>query len=379
MDINMRKIFSIIKKEFLQVFRDRAMLAIIFLMPILQLLILGYSISTDIKHIPIVICDLDNTLTSRNLIRDFQYSGYFDIIDYETDRHDLSKYLDTGRATIALSIPLNFAKNLRRNVRPEVQLLIDGQDSNSSLIALGYANNIIQAFTREHLEKQAMRSPSSRRFLKAIEIESRIWYNPDLRAKNYMVPGIIVLLLTIITTILTAMGIVREKEIGTLEQLMVSPIKSQQLIIGKTVPFAILGLMEMAFAILVAKLWYNIPITGNLIVLVLFAFVFIFTTLGLGIFISTIAQTQQQAMFLAWFIMVFAILMSGFLFPIENMPNVLQYVTYINPVRYFIVVVRDLFLKGSGLRYLWSQGVIMTIFSILIIALSTVRFHKRIN
>ena len=194
-----------------------------------------------------------------------------------------------------------------------------------------------------------------------------------------MVPGIIVLLLTIITTILTAMGIVREKEIGTLEQLMVSPIKSQQLIIGKTVPFAILGLMEMAFAILVAKLWYNIPITGNLIVLVLFAFVFIFTTLGLGIFISTIAQTQQQAMFLAWFIMVFAILMSGFLFPIENMPNVLQYVTYINPVRYFIVVVRDLFLKGSGLRYLWSQGVIMTIFSILIIALSTVRFHKRIN
>jgi len=379
MDINMRKIFSIIKKEFLQVFRDRAMLAIIFVMPILQLLILGYSISTDIKHIPIVICDLDNTLTSRNLIRDFQYSGYFDIIDYETDRHDLSKYLDTGRATIALSIPLNFAKNLRRNVRPEVQLLIDGQDSNSSLIALGYANNIIQAFTREHLEKQAMRSPSSRRFLKAIEIESRIWYNPDLRAKNYMVPGIIVLLLTIITTILTAMGIVREKEIGTLEQLMVSPIKSQQLIIGKTVPFAILGLMEMAFAILVAKLWYNIPITGNLIVLVLFAFVFIFTTLGLGIFISTIAQTQQQAMFLAWFIMVFAILMSGFLFPIENMPNVLQYVTYINPVRYFIVVVRDLFLKGSGLRYLWSQGVIMTIFSILIIALSTVRFHKRIN
>ena len=375
----MRKIFSIIKKEFLQVFRDRAMLAIIFVMPILQLLILGYSISTDIKHIPIVICDLDNTLTSRNLIRDFQYSGYFDIIDYETDRHDLSKYLDTGRATIALSIPLNFAKNLRRNVRPEVQLLIDGQDSNSSLIALGYANNIIQAFTREHLEKQAMRSPSSRRFLKAIEIESRIWYNPDLRAKNYMVPGIIVLLLTIITTILTAMGIVREKEIGTLEQLMVSPIKSQQLIIGKTVPFAILGLMEMAFAILVAKLWYNIPITGNLIVLVLFAFVFIFTTLGLGIFISTIAQTQQQAMFLAWFIMVFAILMSGFLFPIENMPNVLQYVTYINPVRYFIVVVRDLFLKGSGLRYLWSQGVIMTIFSILIIALSTVRFHKRIN
>ena len=379
MDINMRKIFSIIKKEFLQVFRDRAMLAIIFVMPILQLLILGYSISTDIKHIPIVICDLDNTLTSRNLIRDFQYSGYFDIIDYETDRHDLSKYLDTGRATIALSIPLNFAKNLRRNVQPEVQLLIDGQDSNSSLIALGYANNIIQAFTREHLEKQAMRSPSSRRFLKAIEIESRIWYNPDLRAKNYMVPGIIVLLLTIITTILTAMGIVREKEIGTLEQLMVSPIKSQQLIIGKTVPFAILGLMEMAFAILVAKLWYNIPITGNLIVLVLFAFVFIFTTLGLGIFISTIAQTQQQAMFLAWFIMVFAILMSGFLFPIENMPNVLQYVTYINPVRYFIVVVRDLFLKGSGLRYLWSQGVIMTIFSILIIALSTVRFHKRIN
>lgn len=355
------------------------MVAIIFVMPILQLLILGHSISTDVKRIPLVVCDLDNTLTSRDLIRDFQYSGYFNIDYYEPDITRLSHYLDDGAATIALCIPSNFAKDLRRRTRPEIQLLVDGQDSNSSLIALGYANNIVQAFTKTILEQQIMQAALSGRHVYTVTSETRIWYNPNLLAKNYMVPGIIVLLLTIVSTILTAMGIVREKEIGTLEQLMVSPIKSHQLIIGKTVPFAILGLFEMGFAIAVAKLWYDIPIVGNLFILLSFAFVFIFTTLGLGIFVSTISRTQQQAMFMAWFIMVFAILMSGFLFPIENMPRFLQYLTYINPVRYFIVVVRELFLKGSGFDYLWPQGLVMTCFSILIITISASRFHKRIN
>lgn len=375
----MKKIMSIIKKEFLQVFRDRAMIAIIFVMPLIQLIILGYAISTDVKRIPVVICDLDNSSTSRDLIRGFRYSGYFNIDYYESDHRKLPDYLDNNKVTIAICIPKNYAKDLRRRIQPGVQLLVDGQDSNSSSIALGYANNIIREFSTVQLEQYIAAGPSIARSIHIIEPETRIWYNQNLLAKNYMVPGIIVLLLTIITTLLTAMGIVREKEIGTLEQLMVSPIKPYQLMIGKTVPFAILGLLEMTFAITVAKLWYNIPIAGNLFILFIFAIVFIFTTLGLGIFISTISRTQQQAMFLAWFIMVFGIIMSGFMFPIENMPKALQYLTYLNPVRYFLTVVRELFLKGSGIQYLWQQGVIMLIFSITIIGLSANRFSKRIK
>ncbi len=372
----MGKIIHIIKKELIQVFRDRIMLRIIFIMPLLQLLLLGYAITTDIKRIPILMCDYDKSSDSRELIDKFSHSGYFKVNFFEVDRSKISEYLDESRAVIALSIPKNFASDLRRNLNPTLQIIADGQDSNSSLVAMGYANSIIQAYM---MEKIAARAKPEFMNIHIVEPEIRIWYNPNLIAKNYMVPGIIALLLTVVTTILTAMGIVREKEIGTLEQLMVSPIKPYQLIIGKTVPFAILGFFEIAFAIILARLWYHISIAGNIGLLAMFAFIFLFTTLGLGIFLSTISKTQQQAMFLAWFIIVFAIIMSGFLYPIDNMPEILQYVTYINPVRYFITVVRELFLKGSGLVYLWTEGLIMMLFSLCIMALSVFRFHKRIQ
>jgi len=375
----MQQILFLIRKEFIQVFRDRAMIFIIFVMPLVQVLLLGSAVSTDIKHIKTIICDLDRTPSSRELVRRFQHTRYFDIQFIETNQKNITTYIDQGKATIAIVIPTRFEKDLTRNQSPTVQILVDGQDSNSSLIAMGYANRIVQAFSLEKLQHDLVRNPKTARQIHLVEPETRIWYNPNLEAKNYMIPGIVVILLTAVTTLLTALGLVREKEIGTLEQLMVTPIKSYQLMIGKTVPFAILGLIEITFAIAVAKLWYQIPIQGNLLLFFSFALIFMFTTLGVGMFVSTISKTQQQALFLAWFFMVFAVLMSGFMFPIENMPQVMQYLTYINPVRYFITIVRELFLKGSGLSYLWLQGLIMTIFSIMIITFSAIRFQKRVS
>jgi len=377
--IKMRTIFHIIRKEFIQVFRDKPMLGVIFVAPIIQIVLLGYAVTTDIKRISLAVCDLDNSSSSRELIRGFEHSGYFNINFYEKDPSAISDYLDKSKASLVLVIPEKFSHDLQRQLNPEIQLLLDGQDSNSSLIAMGYANGIIQSFIMQHVADELRTKPVIAQRIHLVEPETRIWYNPNLLAKNYMVPSIVALLLTIITTMLTAMGIVREKEIGTLEQLMVSPIKPLQLMIGKTVPFAILGMFEITFALTVAKLWYNIPIIGNLGLFALFALVFMFTTLGMGIFISTVSRSQQQSMFLAWFLLVFMIIMSGFLFPIENMPLVLRYLSCINPLRYFVLVVRELFLKGSGMSYLWDQGVIMLVFSLIIITLSAIRFQKRMK
>ena len=375
----MRRIFFIIQKEFRQVFRDKPMLAILFIMPLIQLIILGYAITTDIKNISMLVSDYDNSSQSRELIQKFRNSGYFIISGNELDRGEVRRRLDHSDVSIAVTIPHHFAADIRRNQPPQIQILADGVDSNSSLVAVGYATEILRSFLKDQLRNNMMLNPALARRVHSIEPRIRIWYNPNLEATHYMVPGIIVLLLTIVTTMLTALGLVREKEIGTLEQLMVTPIQSQQLIIGKTVPFAILGFLEISFAILVARIYYGIQIEGNLAVLALFAFIFVFTTLGLGIFISTVSKTQQQAMFMAWFMIIFAILMSGFLFPIDNMPKVLQYITYINPVRYFITTVRELFLKGSGLAHLWSQGLTMLCFSLVIMTMSAIRFQKRIK
>ena len=375
----MQQILYLMRKEFLQAVRDKAMLRIIFFAPVMQLILLGYAVTTDIKRIPMAIYDIDQSFESRELIRGFEHSGRFLVKRYVDNRQAVRRCLDSGEAVIALCIPANFSRDLKNQQSPAVQILVDGQDSNGALISVGYANQIIQSFMMNRLQENLKANATLARQIHIVEPEITIWYNPNLVAKNYMVPGIVVLLLTITTTVLTSMGIVREKEIGTLEQLMVTPIKSHQLMIGKTVPFAVLGFLQVAFAITVAKLWYNIPIEGNIGTFALFTIIFVFTTLGLGIFVSTSSKTQQQAMFLAWFFMVFAIIMSGFMFPIENMPRPLQYLTYLNPVRYFITVVRELFLKGSGIVHLWQQGVIMFLFSTAILTLSAVRFQKRVK
>jgi len=374
----LRKIFHIIKKEFIQVRRDRGMLMILFVAPLLQLLILGFVISSEVRNIRTVICDLDDSSTSRLLVERIRNSGYFDLAWFDTRQNHLHEYLDDGRAVVAVVIPSDFSTRLQRGERTSLQVLMDGQDSNTSTIALGYINGILQSEMMDQIEGQLMGSEAAAE-VHLISPNLRVWYNEELKNSDYMVPGIVVFLLTMVTTLVAAMGLVREREIGTLEQLLVAPIRKHELLIGKLVPFAVLGLIELAFAISVAKLIYDIPIAGNLGLLLIFTLVYLFTTLGLGLFISATSGTQQQAMFLTLFFLMFFMLMSGFLFPIENMPKTMQIISLLNPMRYFVLVIREIFIKGAVVRHLFHQGVALLIFGAVVFTFAVLRFQSRMK
>ncbi|HNS73472.1 MAG TPA: ABC transporter permease [bacterium] len=374
----MRKILHIIKKEFIQVRRDRGMLMILFVAPLLQLLILGFVISSEVRNIRTVICDLDDSSTSRLLVERIRNSGYFDLAWFDTRQNHLHEYLDDGRAVVAVVIPSDFSTRLQRGERTSLQVLMDGQDSNTSTIALGYINGILQSEMMDQIEGQLMGSEAAAE-VHLISPNLRVWYNEELKNSDYMVPGIVVFLLTMVTTLVAAMGLVREREIGTLEQLLVAPIRKHELLIGKLVPFAVLGLIELVFAISVAKLIYDIPIVGNLGLLLIFTIVYLFTTLGLGLFISATSGTQQQAMFLTLFFLMFFMLMSGFLFPIENMPKTMQIISLLNPMRYFVLVIREIFIKGAVVRHLFHQGVALLIFGAVVFTFAVLRFQSRMK
>ena len=374
----MNRIKSLIKKEFLQIRRDRAMVGLIFFAPLLQLVILGYVVSADIKNVPTVICDLDNSTLSRRVIEKLKSSKYLKIKYYEKRPQNIAAYLDYSRASVAVVLPQNLARDMARNQQAHVQVLIDGQDANTTAIVMSQLNGILREFMSENiaLKLQVLGDAVTPHLVNA---ETRVWYNANLKNSDYMVPGIAVFLLTIVTSLLSAMGLVREHEVGTMEQLLVTPIKKYQLLIGKIIPFAILGFIELALALAFARLWYQIQIVGNLGLFAVFTIIYLFTTLGLGLLISAVAQSQMQAMFMIWFILIFSFLMSGFLFPLENMPRPAQWLSYLNPMRYFLIVVREIFLKGASARYLYEQGLAMILFSGTIFTIAVIRFQQRIK
>ncbi len=363
----MRTILALIRKEFLQVFRDPNMLRLIFMMPLVQLLVLGYAINIDVKYIDTMIFDFDNSQISREFVRSLTSGEYF--LAEQTDEYSLL-HLERGfradRYEAALVIPQDVSKRLDELKPVDVGFIVDGTNANSASIALGYAGLI----TRQFNERVTG-------FTMPIEMRQKILYNPEMESVNYMVPGIVVLLLTMVTAMLTSMGIVREREVGTLEQLMVTPISTPAFILGKTIPFAILGYIEMSIALAVGILWFNIPFVGSWLLLYGLSFIFLFTTLGVGMLISTVAATQQQAMFFAWFFMIFAILTSGFFTPIENMPEAVQYMTYANPLRYFMKIVRGIMMKGSGMAELYPEILAMIGFSLVVFTTAWLRFDKR--
>jgi ABC-2 type transport system permease protein len=374
----MRRIRYLIQKEFRQVRRDRIMIAILFVVPIAQLLLLGYVVSSEVKHVQTVVCDMDQSAVSRALIDRVKNSGYFDIRYYETSENRLSRYFDRGRVTIALVVPHDFHRRLQRNQPAQIQILMDGQDSNTAVVAMGYLAGILESYLTDQVTLQ-MRALSGEVDLHMVSPAVRVWYNENLKNSHFMVPGIVVFLLTMVTSLVSAMGLVRERELGTLEQLMVAPIKKYELLMGKLIPFAVLGFIELFLGLLFAKLWYGISIVGNLGLLTMFAFLYLFSTLGIGLFVSASSRTQQQAMFMAMFLIVFFMLMSGFFVPIENMPESIRTLTYLNPMRYFILVVREIFIKGSDLRYLYPQGLALLAFGSLIFSFATMRFQKRMK
>jgi ABC-2 type transport system permease protein len=360
-------ILHIIRKEFLQIFKDRPMLTVIFIIPLLQMFILSYAITTDIRNVSMVIQDDDRTPKSRELIASVIQSGRFIVRAYSDSMQNSRNAVFRGDAVISLIIPSGFAKKLHTADPAEVHLLVDGVDSNTALVAAGYARRIIMNHFSRVLD---LPLPN--------HINVKAFYNPELESAFTIVPGIIALLLTIITSLLTALGLVREREIGTLEQLNVTPIRPWQLILGKILPFVILGGAVFALSIGVAMVWFKIPMVGSVGTLAVITGVYLLTTLGLGVFVSTASSTQQQAVFLAWFILVMSILMAGFMFPIANMPPMLQRLTRIIPLRYFIEALRGILLKGATLAELKPQLVPLLILGIIIFGLSVINFRKRV-
>jgi ABC-2 type transport system permease protein len=367
----MRVLLIIIQKEFKQIFRNRGMLPIIFVLPIIQLLILANAATFDIKNIKIRIVDKDLSSESRRLVSKFEGSPYFLVEKWSLSSFNNEYDLDVGTVDLILEIPNHFGRDLYETGFSSVQLLVNAIDGIKAGLGTNYAQSVMVDFLGEF----GATAPGSK-IAKPIEIIPANWYNEELNYKEFMVPGILVLLVTMIGAFLTSMNIVREKEIGTIEQLNVTPIHKTQFILGKLAPFWVLGLFVFGFGLLVGKILYDIPIEGSLWVLFAFAGVYLFTVLGIGLFVSTVTNTQQQAMFISWFFLVIFILMSGLFTAIENMPMWAQKITYFNPVRYFMEVVRLVLLKGAGFKEVQSHFVIMAVFSTAVISLAVLRYRK---
>jgi ABC-2 type transport system permease protein len=378
MKASLHVIAKMIKKEFLQIRQDRRMLTVSILAPFLQVLLLGYAATTDITNARLVVCDMDGTAESRTFIRRFTTSGYF-VERYRVEVPAQADYfIEHAKASMALVIPEGFGRKQLNRETAQVQVVLDGTDANSSNILLGYVSQVIASYSQEVLGNVM----TVTRGVPAAQVvpEPRIWFNPDLKSAYYMVPGVVALVLMIITMTLTSLGIVREKEIGTLEQLIVSPIKPYELILGKMIPFTVIGFVDVLIVLALARFWFGVPMLGSLPLLFALSGLFILTTLGLGLFISTIAKSQQQAMLIAQFFFFLPIMfLSGFTFPIANMPEVIQLITYAIPLRYFLEIVRGLFLKGSGLNELWVQMLALIGFGGVIFTLSVLRFRKTLE
>ncbi len=374
----MQQILYMIRKEFLQIFRTREMLAIIFLVPLIQMAILGFAITNEVKHVSLLIADRDDSHISREIVRAFSHTDRFDVVGYETDLEQVGQMIQSWKARLAIVIPENFGRDFVRQQQPQIQILVDGIDGNTAGVGMAYAQGILRDLA-EHYVRDPYFQPEEAIHIHVVQMQERMWYNLNLNNAQFMIPGIVAALLTIISMLLSSMSLVREKEIGTLEQLMVTPLRKFQLLVGKLIPFLILSFVELLIVMQVAQIIFNIEMHGSYLLLSGMAFLFFFTTLGLGIFISTLAGTQLQAMFFSWFFMLFMILMSGFFIPIENMPDLLQKATYLNPMRYFMSILRDIMAKGSSLRYLLKDAIPLTVFGLIILSVSVAKFRKRVS
>lgn len=366
-------------KEFLQIFRDPKMRGIIFVIPVVQVLIFGYAVTLDVENIRTAVYDLDNSVASRELVARFERSGYFDVVRHVTSGEELKRLIDRGYIAAALQINSGFADDLRLGRTAEVQLIIDGTDSNTAGVVLDYSGKIAMQLSQDVLITRFTRVRGAFETPGRVELETRAWFNENLQSRNFYVPGVIAIVVMLITLMLTSMAVVREKEVGTIEQIMVTPITSVEFILGKTLPFALIGFVDVVLVTLVGVFWFKVPIQGSLALLFVATSLYIMSTLGIGLLISTVSRTQQQAMMSAFFFYFPAVLLSGFMFPIANMPQVVQWLTYVNPLRYFLVVVRGIFLKGIGPEILWSQMLALGVLGIATLWLAARRFQKTLS
>ncbi|MBI4866854.1 MAG: ABC transporter permease [Candidatus Wallbacteria bacterium] len=367
----LRRILALVYKESLQIARDRRIRTLIVSMPLTLLVIFGYGFNNEVRHLKTAVLDLDRGSHSRGLLERFRTSEYFDLVRYVQTEQELADCLDSGEVKMGIQFPPDFTRGLLRDRHSSVQLLVDGSDSNASSLSLSYARGVIQDYS----VRQVMGLESEDLFI-PIEVRPRVWYNPDLEQVNYMVPGIIGVLLLQLTIVVTAMAVVKEKELGTIEQLMVSPIRPAEFIIGKTLPYAFLCWVDMILILVLSYILFGVEVKGSLPLLLVLATDFLFAGLGLGLLVSTVSDTQQEAILTSIFIYLPSILLSGFIFPIESMPFPIQLITFVIPLRYFLVILRGVIVKGIGLEYLWRETSVLAFFTVLSLLLAARAFRK---
>jgi ABC-2 type transport system permease protein len=374
------RIRCLLKKEFIQTLRDPHTRFLLIGPPIIQMLVFGYAATMEIRHVPIAVLDFDQTMESRELVAGFSASRYFDLRTYAADRDALRDGIDRGNILVALEIDAGFAQQLRNGHGAVVQALVDSSNSNTALVALGYLNQIGARFAANYqLDRLARTAPQVVSFVPQIDLETRPWFNEGLESRWYFVPGVIGNLLMIMVMTLTAFAVVREREIGTLEQLMVTPVRRWEFILGKTVPFFLIGLLDAGLISLIGTLWFGVPFRGSVTVLSLGVMIFILAALGLGLFLSTIAVTQQQARNSAFFFTMPMTTLSGFGTPISSMPPFFQKLSYLNPLRHIVALLRSVYLKGVGMDVLWREMAPMAVFAVVMLAVSVFRFKKSVE
>jgi ABC-2 type transport system permease protein len=366
----MLRVLAIVRKELRQIFRDPKTKRVVFASPIIQLVLFGYAVTTDVHNVPTFVVDHDRTAVSRALQDAFTSTGHFRIVARSDRPQLMTAALDGGRAAVGLEIPAGFARDLAAGRGAHVQVLVDGTHSNTATVAQGHAARIIQQFGVDRARMRGVELEGG------IDLRARAWFNPDLESRVYNVPAIIGVLLLLMCLLLTALAVVREREIGTLEQLMVSPLTAGELMLGKTIPVALIALVDLAIIAVVAILWFDVPFRGSVFALVLASLLHILASLGLGLFISTISRTQQEAFMSMFLLMLPAIILSGFMYPVHTMPEFFQQLSLLNPLRHFLVVVRGIFLKGHGVMELWPQFVILSAMAAAVLAGATARFRR---
>lgn len=371
--------YAIFRKELIQVWRDPRTLALTLFMPVLMLILYGYGVSTDIRDIPMVILDQDNTIQSREFIRNFVSSGFFTADRYVINPKGIDAELDAGRARVGMFIPPRFGEHVAGGRLADVYFAVDGSEPNTANASIAYVNTIVSKYSSNVVAKKLDgRVPLAQ--LKPLDVQSRIWYNPELRSVNFIVPGLVATILMMTSALLTSGTIARERELGTMEPLISSPIKPSELMFGKLAAYTVISFADIALVLLVGTLWFGVPFRGSLVLLISMTTIFLMSSLGLGLFISARSASQQSATLLAFLVtMIPGMLLSGFIFPISSMPRPIQLLTYLIPARYFLVIVRSIFVKGVGLSELWPQALPMTILGLILFGLSTTSFKKRME
>jgi ABC-2 type transport system permease protein len=373
------RLLSLIRKEFIQILRDPRTLALVLVIPIMQLFLLGYAATNDIREVPLVVFDQDRGPAARELLDAYRASDYFRVaFDVQTEQ-ELSDLIDGGAARVGLIIPPDYTKQIRGNGVGQVVFILDGSDPTVASTALSAAQLVGQSLSTRVTAERLSRHGQAAVLTAPVDVRTQVWYNPDLRSTYYMIPGVIGMILFALTSILTATAIVRERERGTIEQLIVTPIRPWELVVGKMLPYVILAFLNTLEVLALGHWWFGVPIRGDLGVILLLSGLFLLSSLGIGLLASTFANTQQEAMLLVWMTLLPTIFLSGFFFPLQSMPKVLQWVSYLLPLRYYLNIIRSLMLKENGLIGLQDEIIALVIFGLALMTIASLRFKKRLD